>query len=104
MNFFEMIHQVLSFVRQLHTYSIVTLGSSYLTLNFKDYNNIIDGIFPHFTTPSIKITIGQKELEKFLKSLDGPQYSVSHISIHPPDYSGNQGNHQNFEKILVNLL
>ena len=29
------------------------------------------------------------------------RYSVSHISIHPPDFSENQGNHQNFEKSLV---
>jgi hypothetical protein len=29
------------------------------------------------------------------------KYSVSHISIHPPDFSGNQGNHQNFEKSLL---
>ena len=28
-------------------------------------------------------------------------YSVSHISIHPPDFSRNQGNHQNFEKSLL---
>ena len=24
----------------------------------EDYNNISDGIFPHFTTPSIKISLG----------------------------------------------
>jgi hypothetical protein len=24
----------------------------------EDYNNIFDGIFPHFTTPSIKISLG----------------------------------------------
>ena len=24
----------------------------------EDYNNISDGIFPHFTTPSVKISLG----------------------------------------------
>ena len=24
----------------------------------EDYNNISDGIFPHFTTPSIKLSLG----------------------------------------------
>ena len=27
-------------------------------VGLEDYNNISDGIFPHFTTPSIKITLG----------------------------------------------
>ena len=26
---------------------------------------------------------------------------MSHISIHPPEFSGNQGNHQSFEKSLL---
>ena len=29
------------------------------------------------------------------------KYSVFHKSIAPPDFSGNQGNQQNFEKSLV---
>ena len=36
-------------------------------VGLEDYNNISDGIFPHFTTPSIKITLGQKELENSFK-------------------------------------
>jgi hypothetical protein len=27
-------------------------------VGLEDYNNISDGIFPYFTTPSIKITLG----------------------------------------------
>ena len=27
-------------------------------VGLEDYNNISDGIFPHFTTPSIKISLG----------------------------------------------
>ena len=27
-------------------------------IGLEDYNNISDGIFPYFTTPSIKITLG----------------------------------------------
>ena len=27
-------------------------------VGLEDYNNIFDGIFPHFTTPSIKISLG----------------------------------------------
>ena len=27
-------------------------------IGLEDYNNISDGIFPHFTTPSIKISLG----------------------------------------------
>ena len=27
-------------------------------VGLEDYNNISDGIFPHFTTPSIKINLG----------------------------------------------
>ena len=27
-------------------------------VGLEDYNTISDGIFPHFTTPSIKITLG----------------------------------------------
>ena len=27
-------------------------------IGLEDYNNIFDGIFPYFTTPSIKITLG----------------------------------------------
>ena len=33
----------------------------------EDYNNISVGIFPCFTTPSIKITLGQKEFEDSFK-------------------------------------
>ena len=33
----------------------------------EDYKHISDGIFPNFTTPSIKITLGQKELENSFK-------------------------------------
>ena len=32
-------------------------------VGLEDYNNISDRIFPHFTTPSIKICLGQKEFE-----------------------------------------
>ena len=31
------------------------------------YNNIFEGIFPHFTNPSIKISLGQKEFEDSFK-------------------------------------
>ena len=31
---------------------------------FEDYNNISDGIFPYFTTPSIKITLGPVEKQQ----------------------------------------
>ena len=34
----------------------------------EDYNNISDGILPHFTTPSIKISLGEKEFEDSFKS------------------------------------
>ena len=27
-------------------------------VGLEDYNNISDGIFPHFTTPSIRISLG----------------------------------------------
>ena len=33
----------------------------------EDYKNISDGIFPHFTAPSIKIRLGWKEFEDSLK-------------------------------------
>ena len=33
----------------------------------EEYNNISDGIFPHFTTPSMKISLGQKEFEDSFK-------------------------------------
>ena len=36
-------------------------------VGLEDYNNISDRIFPYFTTPSIKITLGQKELENSFK-------------------------------------
>ena len=36
-------------------------------VGLEDYNNISVGIFPNFTTPSIKITLGQKELENSFK-------------------------------------
>ena len=36
-------------------------------VGLEDYNNISDGMFPHFTTPSIEITLGQKELENSFK-------------------------------------
>ena len=29
----------------------------------EDYNNIFDGIFPHFATPSITIRLGEKEMK-----------------------------------------
>jgi hypothetical protein len=31
------------------------------------YNNISDGIFPHFTTPSINIRLGQKKFADSFK-------------------------------------
>ena len=36
-------------------------------VGLEDYNNISFGIFPYFTTPSIKTTLGQKKLENSLK-------------------------------------
>ena len=35
----------------------------------EDYNNISDGIFPHSTTPSIKLSLGWKEFEDSFKFL-----------------------------------
>ena len=37
-------------------------------VGLEDYHNISDGIFSHFTTPSIRISLGQKELEDFFKN------------------------------------
>ena len=36
-------------------------------VGLEDYNNISEGIFPYFTTPSIKITLGKKELKIYFK-------------------------------------
>ena len=36
-------------------------------VGLEDYNNISVGIFPHFTTPSIKISLGWKEFEDSFK-------------------------------------
>ena len=36
-------------------------------VGLEDYNNISDKIFPYFTTSSIKITLGYKELENSFK-------------------------------------
>ena len=36
-------------------------------VGLEDYNVISDRIFPHFTTPSIKISLGWKEFEDSFK-------------------------------------
>ena len=43
----------------------------------------------------------KSELKNIVQNAAHTTYSVSHISIHPPDFSGNQGNLQNFEKSLL---
>ena len=35
--------------------------------DLEDYNNISDEIFPHFTTPSMKLSLGLKEFEDSFK-------------------------------------
>ena len=37
-------------------------SDNYQNVGLEDYNNISDGIFQYFNTPSIKITRGYREL------------------------------------------
>ena len=51
--------------------------------------------------PTKNWKISQLASKKWLKKIKELCYSVSHNSIHPPDFSGNHGNHQNFVPSLV---
>ena len=46
-------------VRDIHISRVSNIESdNSQNVGLEDYNNISDGIFPHFTTPSIKISLG----------------------------------------------